>query len=105
MHYSSSFNGGCLQHYSLVLWINSNLAQKPNTTQICSILKLGHSQLNFILIFKKGQEKVVSIYFDTNPIMMTACQFQTNANLYFDKRKKKLANVWPSLHFYGMIFG
>ena len=35
---------------------------------------------------------------------MTGWTVYTNANLFFDKKKKrKLANIWSSLHFYGMI--
>ena len=35
---------------------------------------------------------------------MTGWTVYTNANLFFDKKKKrKLANIQPRLHFYGMI--
>ena len=37
--------------------------------------------------------------------MTTAWPVYTNANLFFDKKKKKkLANIQPSLQFYGRIF-
>ena len=37
--------------------------------------------------------------------MTTAWPVQTNANLLFDEKKnRKMANIRPSLHFYGMIF-
>ena len=37
-------------------------------------------------------------------MMTTAWPVNTNANLFFDKKKnRKLANIRPSLHFYGMI--
>ena len=40
----------------------------------------------------------------TNMISTTAWPVYTNANLFFDKKKKKeLANIRPSLHFYDMI--
>ena len=35
-------------------------------------------------------------------MMTTARTVYTNANLYFDKKKnRKLANIWPSIYFYG----
>ena len=32
--------------------------------------------------------------------MMTAWTVNTNANLFFDKKKRELANIQASLHFY-----
>ena len=41
-----------------------------------------------------------------SPIKYTSAQLHKNTkeNLFIDKKKNiKLANIWPSLHFYGMI--
>ena len=53
---------------------------------------------------------IVFIYFETKSseknltLTMTAWPVYTNTNLLFDKKKKKkLANIQPSLKFYGMI--
>ena len=41
----------------------------------------------------------------TTTITTTAWTDYTNANLFIDKKKnRKLANIPPSSHFYGMIF-